>query len=77
MVPSMMGFASLSISFWGYALKTACFVLNNILSKSVSKILYEIWLGHRLITLRSGGVWLMSNNYKLTSSDLDSISIIL
>ena len=47
MVRSMMGFATLSISFWGYALETACLVLNNILSKSVSKMPYEIWSGHR------------------------------
>ena len=43
MVQSMMGFATLSISFWGYTLETTCVVLNNILSKSVCKTPYEIW----------------------------------
>ena len=44
---SMMGFATLSISFWGYALETACLMLNNISNKSVSKTPYEIWSGYR------------------------------
>ena len=47
MVQSMMGFASLSIFFWGYTVETACFMLNNISSKSVSKIPYKIWSRHR------------------------------
>ena len=45
MVRSMTSFASLSISFSRYALKIACYILNKMLSKSVDKILYEIWTG--------------------------------
>ena len=42
-----MGFASLSISFWRYALETVCFILNKMPSKSVDKTPYEIWTGHK------------------------------
>ena len=45
----MMGFASLSISFWKYALKSTRYILNKILSKFVSKIPYEIWIGRKLV----------------------------
>ena len=47
MVRSMMGFSTLSISFWRYALESVCYVLNRIPSKSVSKISYEIQTGHK------------------------------
>ena len=47
MVRSMMGFASLSISFWGYALETAYYILNKVPSKSVAKTPYEIWTGRK------------------------------
>ena len=45
MVRSMMRFASLLIYFWRYALEIACYVLNKVSSKSVTKIPYEIWIG--------------------------------
>ena len=78
MVQSMIEFANLSIFFWRYALETACFTLNNVLRKSVSKTPYEIWLGHRLnLIYLKVGVRLISNDYKLTSLDLGPISIIL
>ena len=41
----MMSFATLPVSFWGLALETACYILNNVPSKSVTKIPYEIWSG--------------------------------
>ena len=47
MVRSMMGFASLLESFWGYALETACLLLNNVPSKPVNKTPYEIWTGRK------------------------------
>ena len=49
MVRSMMGFAGLSIFFWGYALESACYILNRVLSKSVAKTPYEIWMGRKLV----------------------------
>ena len=47
MVWSIMDFSSLSIIFWRYVLESACYILNIILSKSVSKIPYEIWIGRK------------------------------
>ena len=57
MVRSMMSFATLPVSFWGYALETACYILNNVPSKSVNKTSYEIWTGRkpRLSHLRVWG----------------------
>ena len=49
MVRSMMGFAGLPISVWGYALKSACYILNRVPSKSVAKTLYEIWTKHKSV----------------------------
>ena len=43
----MMGFVSLPISFWGYALESAYYLLNRISSKSVIKTSYEIWMGRK------------------------------
>ena len=79
MVRSMMGVATLSIFFWGYAFKIVCLVLNNILSKSVSKTPYENGqdIGRTSLTLGSGGIQLMLNDYKLTSSVLGSINVTL
>ena len=47
MVRSMMSRTDLPISFWGYALETAMFLLNRIPSKTVEKTLYELWTGKR------------------------------
>ena len=52
MVQSMMDFSSLSISFCGYALELACYVLNKVSSTSVNKIPYEIWTRHKSVLLR-------------------------
>ena len=43
----MMDFASLSISFWRYALQLACYILNKVSSKSVSKTPHKMWIGHK------------------------------
>ncbi|KAA0051182.1 gag/pol protein [Cucumis melo var. makuwa] len=52
MVRSMMNFAQLPDSFWGYALETAIYVLNNVPSKSVSETPYELWKGCKGIVSR-------------------------
>ncbi|CAL9097942.1 unnamed protein product [Musa textilis] len=44
---SMMCFANLPISFWGYALETAAYLLNRIPTKSVMSTPYEIWNGKK------------------------------
>ena len=45
MVRSMMRFTSLPLSFWGYALKMAAYLLNRVPSKAVPKTPYEMWYG--------------------------------
>ena len=45
MVRSMMRFAGLPIFLWGYALESTCYILNRVLSKSINKTPYEIWIG--------------------------------
>ena len=45
MVRSMMSRATLPISFWGYALETAAFILNLVPTKKVSKTPYMILNG--------------------------------
>ena len=47
MVRLMLSHSSLPISFWGYALKTATYLLNLIPSKSVSKTPTELWNGRK------------------------------
>ena len=45
MVRSMMSQSDLPISFWGYTLETAAFILNRVPSKAVEKTPYEMWTG--------------------------------
>jgi hypothetical protein len=45
MVRSMMSQSDLPLLFWGYALETAAFTLNRVLSKSIVKTPYEMWTG--------------------------------
>ncbi|KAI4320118.1 hypothetical protein MLD38_033629 [Melastoma candidum] len=47
MVRSMMSHASLPLSFWGYALETAAYMLNRVPTKSVDKTPYELWFGKK------------------------------
>ena len=47
MVRLMMSQIDLPISFWGYALETAAFILNRVPSKSVERTPYELWNGKR------------------------------
>jgi hypothetical protein len=43
----MMSLSDLFISFWGYALETAAFILNRAPSKSVKTTPYELWHGKK------------------------------
>ncbi|PKI78455.1 hypothetical protein CRG98_001167 [Punica granatum] len=56
MVRSMMSYIHLPISMWGYALQTACYLLNRISSKSVSTTPYEIWNG-RIPSPKNVKIW--------------------
>ncbi|KAM1557067.1 hypothetical protein ACFX10_040537 [Malus domestica] len=47
MVRSMMSSADLPVTFWGYALYTAAYLLNRVPSKSVSQTPYEIRHGRK------------------------------
>ena len=47
MVRSMMSLTDLSLSFWGYALETAAFMLNRAASKSIETTPYELWFGKK------------------------------
>ena len=47
MVRSMMSYSTLPISFWGYALNTAMYLLNLIPSKSIPKTPVELWNGRK------------------------------
>ncbi|NDV21046.1 DDE-type integrase/transposase/recombinase, partial [Pseudodesulfovibrio sp. JC047] len=47
MVRSMMSHATLPISFWGYALEAAAYILNLVPSKSVPKTPQEMWTGRK------------------------------
>ena len=56
MVRSMMSYSSLPISFWGYALQTAVYILNVVPSKSIQKTPLELWNGHKP-SLRHFRIW--------------------
>src|SRR6516162_5228628 len=47
MVRSMMSRTTLPISFWGYAIESAMFILNRVPTKSVEQTPYEIWIGKK------------------------------
>ncbi|KAJ8492316.1 hypothetical protein OPV22_014037 [Ensete ventricosum] len=46
-VMSMMSFADLPVSIWGYTLETAAYLLNRVPLKSVVSTPYEIWKGKK------------------------------
>ena len=43
-----MSFSTLPLSFWGYTLETATYILNVVPSKSVPKIPMEMWTCQKL-----------------------------
>ena len=43
----MMSLTDLPLSFWGYALETAAFMLNRAPSKSIETTQYELWFGKK------------------------------
>ena len=43
----MTSLTDLPLSFWGYALETAAFMLNRAPSKSIETTLYELWFGKK------------------------------
>ena len=49
MVRSMMSYASLLVSFWGYTLETAQYLLNLVPSKAISTTPRNFGLGESLV----------------------------
>ena len=49
MVRSKMSLSTLPLSFWGYALEIAAYILNMVPSKSVPKTPMDMWTGRKLI----------------------------
>ena len=49
MVRSMMSDSDLPISFWGYSLETAAFILNKAPTKTLEGTPYELWHGKKPI----------------------------
>ena len=47
MVRSMLSYSTLPVSFWGYALQTAMYILNDVPSKSVPQTPHELWTGRK------------------------------
>ena len=56
MVRSLLSYLTLPISFWGYALNTAMYLLNLVLSKSIPKTPVELWIG-RKPSMRHLHIW--------------------
>ena len=56
MVRSMLSYIDLPISLWGYAMLTVIFLLNWVLTKSISTMPYEIWVERPLI-LKHVWIW--------------------
>nr|GFA20991.1 hypothetical protein [Tanacetum cinerariifolium] len=56
MVQSMMSLATLSLSFWDYALESAARILNMVPTKKVDKTSYELWHG-KVLNLSYLKVW--------------------
>ena len=56
MTRSMMSDSEFPVFLWGYALKTAAYILNHIPSKSVPKTPRELWSGQKP-TLKHFWIW--------------------
>ncbi|KAK0584275.1 hypothetical protein LWI29_010398 [Acer saccharum] len=55
MVRYMLSYSTLTNSFWGYALQTAIYILNDLPSKSIPQTSHELWTGRSLQHLRIFG----------------------
>jgi hypothetical protein len=72
MVRSMLSYSTLLISLWMEALKTIIHILNRVPSKSVSKMSYELWIGHTL-SLNFLLVWGCHTDAKIFNSNASKL----
>lgn len=68
MVRSMMSMSNLPISFWGYALETAIYLLNRVPTKSLLKTPYEAWTNKKP-SVRHLKIWGCPAHVKKQSAD--------
>ena len=68
MVKSTMSYSTLPISFWGYALNTAMYLLNLVPSKFVPKTPVELW-NSRKPSMRHLHIWGCPAHVLKTKSD--------
>ena len=47
MVWSILSYSTLPLSFWGHAIQTACYLLNNVSCKSIPKTPYKLWTNRK------------------------------
>nr|GEY96104.1 truncated transporter-related protein [Tanacetum cinerariifolium] len=79
MVRSMMSLATLSLSFWDYALEYAAHILNMVPTKKVDKTPYELWHGKesgRIIKLEDEDI-LPSENTSEHPIEEESLALIV
>jgi hypothetical protein len=72
MVRSMLSYFTLPIYLWMEALKTIIYILNRVPSKSVSKMLYKLWTGHKP-SLNYLRVWGCSAEAKIFNPNTDKL----
>jgi hypothetical protein len=72
MVRSMLSYSTLPIDLWMEALKTTIHILNRVPSKSVSKMPYELWTGHKF-SLNYIRVWGCPTEAKIFNPNADKL----
>jgi hypothetical protein len=68
MVRSMMSMSELPVSFWGYALETAIYLLNRVPTKSAPNTPYELWTGKKS-SLNHIKIWGCSSHVRKSNVD--------
>ena len=72
MVTSMMSYTSLPVSFWGYTLETAQYLLNLVPSKVISTTPKELWTGRKP---NLGHVWIWGSPAHVLKRDPSKLEV--
>jgi hypothetical protein len=72
MVHSMMSMSKLPVSFWGYALEIAVYLLNRVPTKSVPNTPYELWTGKKP-SLNHIKIWSCPSHVRKSNVDFENI----